>query len=39
VCTRFPSTGAEGAFAPVTNTVLSPGVHNFTTITIPAGVT
>ena len=39
VCTRFPSTGAEGAFAPSTNTVLAPGVHNFTTITIPAGVT
>jgi hypothetical protein len=31
--------GAEGAFAPVTNTTLSPGVHNFTTINIPAGVT
>src|SRR5262249_2099392 len=33
------STGAEGAFAPVSNTVLAAGVHNFTTINIPAGVT
>ncbi|MFO0649188.1 MAG: hypothetical protein U0326_23300 [Polyangiales bacterium] len=38
-CTRFPSTGAEGAFNPTTNTTLTPGVHNFTTINIPAGVT
>ena len=37
--TSFPSTGAEGAFAPVSNTVLTPGVHNYTTINIPAGVT
>ncbi len=38
-CQRGPSTGEEGAFAPVVNpTYLSPGVHNFTTITIPANV-
>ncbi|MFO0629302.1 MAG: fibrinogen-like YCDxxxxGGGW domain-containing protein [Polyangiales bacterium] len=37
--TTFTSTGAEGAFNPSTNTVLTPGVHNFTTINIPAGVT
>ncbi len=37
-CLRFPSTGAEGAFNPTANTVLPPGVHNYTTINIPAGV-
>ncbi len=38
VCGR-PSTGSEGAFNPVVNpTYLSPGVHNFTTINVPAGV-
>lgn len=31
--------GAEGAFAPSADTTLSGGVHNFTTVTIPAGVT
>ena len=32
------STGSEGAFDPVTNpTYLSPGLHNFTTINVPAG--
>ncbi len=35
----FPSDGSEGPFEPTTDTVLTPGVHNFTTITIPAGVT
>ena len=35
----FASTGSEGAFAPTANTVLAGGVHNFTTIDIPAGVT
>ncbi len=42
VCTLvnpFPSTGTEGAFAPSANIALTPGVHNFTTINIPAGVT
>ncbi len=38
-CQRGPSDGSEGAFNPVVNpTYLSPGVHNFTTITIPANV-
>src|SRR4051794_20817320 len=32
------STGAEGPFAPVANTVLAQGTHNFTTINIPTGV-
>ncbi len=35
----FPSTGADGAFAPTTNTVLPSGTYHFTTIDIPAGVT
>ena len=39
ICSLYPSTGAEGAFAPAAATVLTPGVHNFTTINIPAGVT
>ncbi len=33
------STGAEGAFSPTVDVVLSPGVHHFTTIHVPAGVT
>lgn len=38
-CRMEPSTGAEGPFNPVVNpTFLRPGVHNFTTITVPAGV-
>jgi hypothetical protein len=38
VCGR-PSTGGDGAFNPRVNpTYLSPGVHNFTTINVPAGV-
>ncbi|MEZ4394651.1 MAG: hypothetical protein R3A48_26560, partial [Polyangiales bacterium] len=38
VCGR-PSTGAEGAFNPRVNpTFLTPGVHNFTTINVPANV-
>jgi len=38
-CLAGPSTGEEGAFAPMVNpTYLSPGLHNFTTITIPANV-
>lgn len=33
------STGVEGAFEPMVNpTYLTPGVHNFTTIRVPAGV-
>ncbi|MEZ4409823.1 MAG: hypothetical protein R3A52_25625 [Polyangiales bacterium] len=37
-CDR-PSSGSEGAFNPVVNpTFLSPGVHEFTTINVPAGV-
>src|SRR5262245_12991747 len=35
----FASTGEDGPFAPDGDTVLLPGVYNFTTITIPAGVT
>jgi hypothetical protein len=39
MCTTGPSTGTEGAFNPMVNpTYLSPGVHNFTTINVPAGV-
>ncbi|UJR82608.1 putative metal-binding motif-containing protein [Sandaracinus amylolyticus] len=34
----FASSGSEGAFAPSADVVLSPGVHHFTTITIPEGV-
>jgi cysteine-rich repeat protein len=34
----FASTGADGAFAPTADTQLPPGIHNYTTITIPAGV-
>lgn len=34
----FPSNGSEGAFAPAANVMLTPGVHHFTTIDIPAGV-
>ncbi len=38
VCSSV-STGTEGAFNPTVNpTVLSPGIHNFTTINVPAGV-
>jgi cysteine-rich repeat protein len=36
--TPFPSDGSEGAFAPAADTQLPAGVHNYTTITIPAGV-
>jgi hypothetical protein len=33
------STGSEGAFEPTVNpTYLTPGLHNFTTIRVPAGV-
>lgn len=39
VSSAWPSTEADGAFAPTADIVLAPGVHNFTTITIPAGVT
>ena len=35
----FPSTGADGAFAPTEDTVLDPGIYHFTTVDIPAGVT
>jgi hypothetical protein len=38
-CRAGPSTGMDGAFNPVVNpTFLRPGVHNFTTINVPAGV-
>src|SRR5690606_4097084 len=36
---NYPSTGVDGVFAPMSNTVLPTGVYNYTTITIPAGVT
>ncbi len=36
--TAYPSTGADGPFAPVANIVLAPGIYNYTTITVPAGV-
>lgn len=32
-------TGADGAYAPGTSTTLAGGTYNFTTVTIPAGVT
>ena len=35
----FPSTGAEGAFNPVVNTVIVAAIHHYTTINIPLGVT
>lgn len=35
----FFSDGSDGAFAPLVDTVLAPGIYNFTTINIPAGVT
>ena len=35
----FASNGSEGPFAPTEDVVLSSGIHHFTTITIPAGVT
>jgi hypothetical protein len=35
----FPSDGSDGAFAPAADMVLSSGIHHFTTIDIPAGVT
>jgi hypothetical protein len=35
----FPSTGAEGQFAPSMNVVLTSGVHHYTSIDIPAGIT
>jgi hypothetical protein len=38
-CRAGPSSGMEGPFNPVVNpTFLRPGVHNFTTINVPAGV-
>ena len=39
VAVAFPSTGAEGSFAPTEDTTLSAGIHHFSTISIPAGVT
>lgn len=40
MCARVaPSTGVEGAFAPTASLILAPGIHEFTTIDIPAGVT
>jgi hypothetical protein len=38
-CDPFPSTGNEGAFAPTVSVSILQGTHNFTTITVPAGVT
>ena len=38
IAAAFPSTGAEGPFAPASNTAISAGVHNYTTVDIPAGV-
>ena len=39
-CVGGTCAASEGAFNPIVNpTYLSPGVHNFTTITVPAGVT
>lgn len=38
-CGVFTSTGIDGPFAPSGNVVLAPGVYDFTTIDIPAGVT
>jgi len=38
-CTMFPSDGSEGPFHPMSDTVLSAGIHQFTWVTIPAGVT
>ena len=35
----FPSTGSDGAFAPTANVTLAPGIYNYTTIHVPAGVT
>lgn len=38
VCLPFLSTGIDGPFAPTVDTVLAPGIHDYTTITIPAGI-
>lgn len=35
----FPSNGSEGAFTPTANVTLSAGIHQYTTIDIPANVT
>lgn len=35
----FVSDGHEGAFAPTADVTLAPGIHQYTTITIPSGVT
>src|ERR1044071_586115 len=35
----FPSDGSEGAFAPASDVTLTSGVHQYTTIDIPMGVT
>ncbi len=35
----FESDGSDGAFAPTVDTVLPPGIYQYTTIDIPAGVT
>ena len=39
VAPPFPSDGSEGPLEPTENMVLSAGVHQFTTINIPSGVT
>jgi hypothetical protein len=35
----FPSNGSEGVFAPTADVVISPGIHQYSTINIPMGVT
>lgn len=35
----FPSDGSEGAFAPASDVTLTSGIHQYTTIDIPMGVT
>ena len=39
VANPFPSDGSEGPFEPTSNVTLSAGVHQFTTVHIPMGVT
>lgn len=39
IATPFASTGADGAFLASSDTTLPARVYNFTTISIPAGVT
>ena len=39
VADPFPSDGSEGEFAPTEDTVIPAGVHHFTRVHVPAGVT